>query len=133
MKGDRADARVAGLPALWFVGLAGPVLWTVQLLMSYLLVSLACRTGITGGEILGIAGIHVLLIGIMLGLALVVLYAGVTAFRIARRIGTREESGAMAILTRRRFMAFAGVLYSLLFAVGIIWFGLPAFFVSPCV
>lgn len=133
MKGDRAGARVAGMPALWFVGFAGPVLWSLQLLANYVLVSLACRTGVIGGEVLGIAGVHLLLIGIMLALALVVLYAGLTAFRIARRIGINEESGAIASLTRRRFMAFAGVLYSIMFAIGIIWSGLPAFFVTPCV
>lgn len=133
MNGDRADARVAGLPALWFVGLAGPTLWMLQLLANYVLVSIACRTGLASGEILGIDGVHLLLMGIMLGLALVVLYAGLTAFRIARRVGVDEERGAGASLTRRRFMAFAGVLYSILFAIGIIWSGLPAFFVSPCV
>lgn len=133
MNVDRVDTRIAGLPALWFVGLAGPVLWMLQLLANYVVVSLSCRTGFAGGEILGMAAVHLLLIGIMLGLALVVLYAGFTAFRIARRIGIDQEPGASASLTRRRFMAFAGVIYSILFAIGIIWLGLPAFFVSPCV
>lgn len=133
MNGDASAARIAGLPVLWFVGLAGPTLWMLQLLVNYLVVSIACTTGLAGGTILGIDGVHLLLIGIMLSGALVVLYAGLTALRIARRIGTAEEPGAAATLTRRRFMAFGGVLYSILFAVGIIWFGLPAFFVSPCV
>ena len=122
---------------LWIQLLAGPVLWSVHFLLSYLLVEAACQAG-WNFNILGLNGLSFLVIVLTI---LGVTATGLFALRSYRgwRNGHRDRSLRAELRETGSwfegpvdFMYFSGLLLSMLFAVTILMVGLPALFLQPC-
>ena len=108
-----ADATSTNL-AVWFALLGAPLAWTLHELVSYVLVKVACESGV--GWML-----HVLTVG-----ALALAAAGcVTAVRLHRPRLEMPRSTSEVLAT-------VGALGSLLFGFGILLEWLPSTVVSPC-
>lgn len=117
-----SPAGERGTLALWFGVLAGPLAWTVHLLLSYALLPVACSTGI--GWVL-----H----AVTLLTAGVTAWAGLVAYRRWQRHRDDPRDGVRGPRSGwRRFMALSGVALSALFFVVILLEGLPVAIVSPC-
>ena len=133
MRNPGARGPGVGLSPLWFGVLAGPIAWSVHLLVSYTLVTLVCKAGFHGSMILGVSGVGVLVAFVTLMPALVTLYAGTVAYRTWRRTG----GGALIAADQRdepsSFLALSGVVLSGLFFLAIVLAAVPAFVLPPCV
>ena len=115
-------ARVGGerfLP-LWFGVLAGPLAWTAQLLLSYLLDALSCRGGL--------GDVRLLLHAVTLLTALVALW-GI-------RVAWVRWRGAPTDLDpppgRVHAMGMAGVALGAIFLTAIVAGGIPSLVLPPC-
>jgi len=122
---------------LWIQLLAGPVLWSVHFLLSYILVEAACQAG-WSFNILGMSGLSFIVIVLTL---LAVIGSGLFALKSYR--GWRDRHAERSLRDELRessswfegtvdFMYFSGFLLSVLFTVTILMVGLPAFFLQPC-
>ena len=131
-QGQRIDSR-----RLWVQLLAGPILWSVHFLVSYLIVEAACQSG-WGFTLLGMSGLSFLVIVLTV---LAVLGTVFFAFKSYR--GWRSFHGERGLQDQFRdysgwfegpvdFMYFSGLLLSVLFAIVILMVGLPALFLQPC-
>lgn len=122
---------------VWIQLLAGPVLWSVHFLLSYLFVEGFCQAG-WNFNILGINGISFILIVLT---TLAVLGTGLFALKSYRNWRTTNREGSLRDQFRENaqwfegpvdFMYFSGFLLSALFALVILTVGLPALFLQPC-
>lgn len=108
---------------LWFSLGAGPILWLLHLLASYVLASLPCITPAFNFTVAGLPGIRFILIVFTLVMTVIVFYAGFMGYGIWRSLrgeaGEREEDRSPGE-TRLHFMAFSGTLLSVLFGAGIL-------------
>ena len=129
---QQTDSRI-----LWIQLLAGPVLWSVHFLASYLLVEAACQAG-WNVSILGLNGLSFML-------SVLTILAVIGALLFARRSyggwkdRHRDDSLRQAFRERASwfegtedFMYFSGLLLSVLFAAAILMVGVPAVFLQPC-
>ncbi len=122
---------------LWIQLLAGPILWSIHFLLSYLIVEAFCQVG-WDFNILGINGLSFIVIALtilaVLATALFALrsYRGWRGLHEDRRL--RDEFGESAswFESSTDFMFFTGFLLSVLFAATILMVGLPALFLQPC-
>lgn len=125
---------------LWFGLLGAPAAWFVTEFLGYLLAARSCEAGRNGINAYGVGNPPVV-VGV---LALLMLAVAVAAAWVAggtlRRLGARPGAAAAGRLEgdraaewgRARFMALAGVLTGVLFALGIVLIGLPPFLVRAC-
>lgn len=131
------SAHTASLALLLFGFLAGPIVWSLHLEISEILISSACSQGTNGFSMLLIAGApgwRVILLLVTFILVLIVLAADVMSLRAWRQTGTEAsvigtEGGAAG---RSGWMAIAGVLVSTVFLIAIVFAGVPIFFLSGC-
>lgn len=125
---------------LWFGLLGAPAAWLVTEFLGYLLAARSCEAGRNGINAYGVGNPPVV-VGV---LALLMLAIAAAAAWVAggtlRRLGARPGAAAAgrpgvdqsAEWGRARFMALAGVLTGVLFALGIVLIGLPPFLVRAC-
>jgi len=128
----RSSGRVR-LVALWVPLLAGPVLWSLTVLVLYPVSAQGCFTGFlpptvppdaSGARWFG--AIWVIVCSV---LAVISLVLAVISFRKSRRANGTPD----AVLARVRFMAYAGVIVSAVFLFAIVINGLGiALSRSPC-
>ena len=122
---------------LWIQLLAGPVLWSVHFLLSYLLVEAACQAG-WNFNIVGFHGLSFLVVVLT-----ILAFIGTSLFALRSYRGWRDLHGDRSLKEEFResshwfegpedFMYFSGLLLSILFAVTILMVGLPALFLQPC-
>ena len=122
---------------LWVQLLAGPILWSIHFLLSYLVVETFCRAG-WNFNILGTSGLSfiviVLTILAVLATALFALrsYRGWRGIHADRRLRDEFRESASWFEGSTDFMFFTGFLLSVLFAATILMVGLPALFLQPC-
>jgi hypothetical protein len=122
---------------LWIQLLAGPVLWSVHFLVSYLIVEAACQAG-WNFTLLGMSGLSFLVIVLtvlaVLGTVLFAFksYRGWRNFHGDRRLQDQFREGGGWFEGPVDFMYFSGLLLSILFAIVILMVGLPALFLQPC-
>jgi hypothetical protein len=100
--------------ALWLALFAGPVAWTLHLLVSYALVKVACEANVA--LLLHLVTLATLALAV-LGLAIAV-----------RAYGLRWQPPR----TASDFLWVTSMLVNLVFAFGILMEGLPNAVVSPC-
>jgi hypothetical protein len=123
--------------ALWTQLLAGPVLWSVHFLVSYLLVETFCQAG-WNFQILGFNGLSFLVIVFtilaVLGTGLFGLksYRGWKHVRAGRSLRDQFRENSHWFESPAEFVTFSGFLLSILFAATILMAGLPSFFLQPC-
>lgn len=122
----------------WLQLLAGPILWSVHFLVSYLLVEAFChfRWNFT---LFGISGLSFLLVVLtILAVAGTSLFA-LKSYRVWKKMSMDHDLRDEFRETSRwsegpsDFMYFSGFLLSVLFTAAILTVGLPVFFLQPCV
>src|SRR5579875_2434414 len=117
--------------------LAGPTLWSLHLLVCEILVSSACSYGLGGFShflIGSIQGWQFILLIVTLFFFLLGVAAEVMSFRHWRhtRIGTSVGGQAGGAFGRSGWMSLAAILLSSLFVLGIVFAGVPIFFLQGC-
>jgi hypothetical protein len=116
------QSRSVSINSLWFGLLAGPVAWSLRLLISYPLVPPACNQG---WEI-ALHAISALFVFVALAGILVTAHS----LRVLRH--TDKEAVEDWSWQRRMFMAQLGLLLSGIFAFAILVEWSAAFVISPC-
>ena len=122
---------------LWIQLLAGPLLWSVHFLLSYMLVEAFCQMG-WNFSILGIHGLSFLVIAFtvlaVLGTVLFSLrsYRNWKTMHADRSLRDQFQENSSWFSGPVDFMYFSGFLLSALFAVTILMVGIPALFLRPC-
>jgi hypothetical protein len=122
---------------LWIQLLAGPILWSIHFLLSYLLVEAGCQAG-WNFSILGLNGLSFIVIVLTL-----LAVAGTVLFALRSYRGWRDRHEDRSLRQEFRetaawfegpvdFMYFSGLLLSVLFAATTLMVGLPALFLHPC-
>lgn len=111
----------AGLPALWFGVLAGPISFLLNLQLNYMLTPWVCKHG---GQLV----LHI----VPLIFLVIVAAAGWVSLRSWRRTGSEWRADGGGVIPRSRFLAVLGVLTSALFVLVILAQWIPNLFLSPC-
>ncbi len=129
--------RTVGQIPLLLGFLTGPIVWSLHLVISELLISASCAPGPAGFAsftIFGAAGWRVVLLIVTGVLALIILGADLVALRAWRQtgIGLRLTGDAGGAAGRSGWMAPAGVLVSTLFLIATLMAGVPIFWLSGC-
>lgn len=122
---------------LWIQLLAGPLLWSVHFLLSYMLVETYCQAG-WNFRLFGLNGLSFLVIVLtilaVLATALFGLrsYRGWRSFHADRSLRDQFRESSPWFRGPVDFFYFSGFLLSVLFGVVILLVGLPAVFLQPC-
>jgi hypothetical protein len=132
-----APAGGAGAPAaLWFGLFGAPVVWSLQLLASYALVAHGCYPDAEPLTMPVVPGLRMLVLGASAAAVVVALTAGGLAWRNWRATQHEPEGEHETLLEigegRTRFMAFAGMLLSAVFLMGIVMNAVPVLLLRPC-
>jgi hypothetical protein len=123
----RAEGR--GSAALWFGLLGGPIAWSVQLVLNYALEEgIACTPASrTPGAILGLSTSFwiVVVSAVLAAITLAALTTSIAAFRRLRRDDSTPGR-------RAEWMAFAGIVNSVVFLLPILLAFIPALVLETC-
>lgn len=136
---ERADAQAgtrddAGTPrphTLLFAVFGGAVAWSLHLLASYTLLAWACASGFAAvrGTLIGIGALALALTG----------WSALVAWRwwhVARAVDRPEDDSWDARMGERTarvsFLMVAGLILSMIFALGIVYEGFTVFLVPLC-
>ena len=129
---ERIRQLPVGLKRLWVGVLAAPMAWVLMGLIGYYLAARSCEPGTAGVPMLGTAHPRVT----QVVLDVIALAAG--AFGLVVSLGSWRAlqpppgRGSSPEWGRAHFLAFVGVLTSILFLGGILLFGLSPFLVNAC-
>ena len=117
----------------------GPIVWTVHFLVLYITAAIACAHGVFHEELLGIRIVPLIGGAATLVAVLLILDALVLSWRRWRSGPFDGEAApqlpphdASDVASRRRFMAYAGVLLSGLSLIAVVWQALPLVFFASC-
>jgi hypothetical protein len=122
---------------LWVQLLAGPVLWSVHFLLSYLLVEAFCQMG-WNFRILGASGLPVILTALTVLAIISASLFGLKSYRAWKNLNdNRSLAGEIREASRwseepLEFVYFSGLLLSVLFTAVILMTGIPVLFLSLC-
>lgn len=120
----------------WFYLLGSPVVWGAHFLVSYLWVEAVCQAGpvVLDATILGLTAAAHVVLALTLVSVIAASYVGWSAYRRWRELSQgQDQSASPASLEEgKRFMAFSGMVLSLLFAPIILLTGLPVLVLNPC-
>ncbi len=126
-----SDFPAARNSLLWFAVLGGPAAWSVDHLVSFFLHQSYCAA-VTSHQLIPFRAprLWMLLVGIVTGAVAVL--AALAALRAMRAVGSDSGRDGTS-LDRRRFMAHAGLIMSVLFLYGIVLITSGIAFVDPSV
>ena len=130
---ERAQPVLVEGRRLWAGLLLAPAARVVAEVAGYYMASRSCEPGAPGLPLESFAAprvAQVVLVLLMLAAAIVGLVLAAGSWRSLAAQG--EMHGAPPEFGRARFMALAGVLVSVLFAGGLLLFGISAFLVNAC-
>jgi hypothetical protein len=119
-----------------FSVIAGPLVWSVHFLSIYAFTAIACAHGFFYDEILGIRTVP--LVGSAVSLIAIALIADAlyVSWRRWRGDDGQEEPlpphGGNEKASRRRFMAYSGLLLSAIALIATVWQTLPVYFFASC-
>ncbi len=129
------EERIRKLPVsskrLWVGVLAAPAGWLLLELVGYYLAARSCEPGASGIPLGGTSNARVTQVAIAIVAIVIALIGLVTAIGNWRAL-PQPGREPPAELGRAQFMAFVGVLTSVLFLGGIVLFGIPPFLVNAC-
>jgi len=116
--------------------IAGPLIWSVHFLSIYVFTAIACAHGFFHDEILGIRTVP--LVGSAFSLIAIALIAD--AIYVSWRRWREAPDGEQPLppdadndpASRRRFMAYAGLLLSGIALIATVWQTLPVYFFASC-
>ena len=118
--------------------IAGPLVWTVHFLTLYILTAIACAHGFFHQEILGVRVVPLVGGAVTLLAVALILDGWVLAYRRWRGMPSDGEPAPLPphdandVASRRRFMAYAGLLLSGLALIATVWETLPILFFATC-
>jgi hypothetical protein len=118
--------------------IAGPLVWTAHFLTLYILTATACAHGFFHQELLGMRVVPLVGGAVTVAAVALILDGGWLAYRRWR--GTPADGqpaplpphDANDVASRRRFMAYAGLLLSGLALIATVWETLPILFFATC-
>jgi|SRR5687767_4272452 len=121
----------------WLHFLGGPVIWGIHFMVSYVWVEFACRANllVLNSTILELTVLSWIVLALTLIAVLAALSVGWSSYGAWRRIQESQETNELEAwgVESRRFMAFSGMFLSALFSLVILFTGLPALVLGPCV
>ncbi len=130
---NEARVSVAVPPrTLWGSLAAGAVIWSLHLIVSYALVSLACERGLLQAIVGGFALVRWLALGLTLLAAAAVLYATLVAYRQWRQMEQTRTAHEDETSGRVRFMLLLAALLNGTFLLAIVVSFFPALFLPLC-
>jgi hypothetical protein len=121
-----------------FTLIAGPLVWTVHFLSLYVLTAIACAQGFFHEEVLGVRVVPLFGGAVTLVAVALILDAAVLSYRRWRGMPSDGTPAPLPphdrndVASRRRFMAYAGLLLSGLALVATILETLPVVFFATC-
>ena len=131
MASPAARTPSTSVKTLAFGLFAGPVMWSVQELVSYPVAAQACYPGSAPLREPLIGGVSAIIAAATLVALAVTIIALLTALRSWRAAGGGAEHESTDE-SRTRFLSLAGVLVSALFALAIALNGVPVLMLRPC-
>jgi hypothetical protein len=114
----------------WFGVSAGPVIWSVRLAISYMMIAIGCNAGFTRPEVVGLSGIEIPVALMSIVAVLITLLAAGISWR--NWCWLKHSNGGNGPRDRSRFMAVSGIMLSILFAGVMLVEAAPIFFLAPC-
>jgi hypothetical protein len=129
---ERIEQLPVGLKRLWVGVLLAPGAWVVCEGLGYVLAARGCEPGASPAGINGAVGpgiVQIVVALITLVLALGGLMIALGNWRAMQPPPTRVDSPEWG---RAHFLAFGGLLMSILFAGGIVLFGIAPLFINAC-
>ena len=118
--------------------IAGPLVWTVHFLTLYILTAIACAHGFFHQELLGVRVVPLVGGAVTVVAVALILDGGVLAYRRWRGKPSDGQPAPLPphdgndVASRRRFMAYAGLLLSGLALIATVWETLPILFFGTC-
>lgn len=122
---------------LWAQLLAGPILWSIHFLLSYLLVEAFCQLG-WSFKILEMNGLSVILIALTVLAIVSASLFGLKSYRAWKDLNDNRNLAAEIREASRwsegplEFVYFSGLLLTVLFTAVILMTGIPVLFLRPC-
>jgi hypothetical protein len=118
--------------------IAGPLVWTAHFLTLYIFTAIACAHGFFRQEILGVRVVPLFGGAVTVVAVALILDAVVLAYWRWRGLPSDEAPASQPphdandVASRRRFMAYAGLLLSGLALIATVWETLPIVFFATC-
>ena len=118
--------------------IAGPLVWTGHFLMLYVFSAIACAKGFFHDEMLGVRVVQLFGAAVTVVAVVLILDAMMLSYRRWRGMPSDGHPApspphdASDVASRRRFMAYAGLLLSGLALIATIWETLPIVFFATC-
>lgn len=114
---------------LWMGLLTGPIVYALYFIVGYLVVEMACQTGVLQTAVGGLSLYAVIVLVLTLFAALVTLLTGLSNFRRWRQHATDH---AIDTDHASPFMVFGSILLSILFTSLILLTGIPVLVIQSC-
>ena len=121
-----------------FTVIAGPLVWTAHFLTLYVFTAIACAHDFFHQEILGVRIVPLFGAAVTVVALALILDAAVLSYRRWRGTSSDGEPAPLPphdtndVASRRRFMAYAGLLLSGLALIATVWETLPILFFATC-
>jgi hypothetical protein len=121
-----------------FSVIAGPLIWSVHFLSIYVFTAIACAHGFFDHQVLGTNVVRLVGGAATLVAVILILDAGFVSWRRWRGepvVGQPEPlppHDTNDVASRRRFMAYAGLLLSGVSLIATVWESLPLVFFASC-
>lgn len=121
----------------WFPFLAGPIVGALHEAIGYLLVARSCATGFPGFSAGSLGGLQILELALSVVAEVVLVAAAINGLRLWRRTEGRAADASTSndqrtAAGRVRFMALVGGVMSIGFALYVLYAGLAAVILNPC-
>lgn len=129
------DRTVRNSLGLWFAMVGAPLAWAVHFMLVWAITEMGCRIGGGRSQISGVSAIHALtLLSSVIALVVIGL-SGISAYSWWRRTRQQKLGASDEVYTpieRTQFMGLLGMMFSILFAVVVIYMAVPVFVLPLC-
>ena len=121
--------------ALWFGMVGAPFIWVAHFMIMWAITEMGCRLGVADARIFGIYAAHLFsVLSTVIALTLIAA-SGLIAYRRWQQIRAAppaEPADSGNSIGRTQFMNTLGMLFSILFAVTVIYMLIPVFVLPLC-
>ena len=120
--------------AMGYSILAGPVCWFIHFIGVYVLVEFGCRANFTNQLFITPQNIRLIILLATLPALIAVGWGGMMAYRMGQSLERDEQSGELAADkdAPSRFLVTLAMVFSVFFAISIVFTVMPTFFLSVC-
>jgi heme/copper-type cytochrome/quinol oxidase subunit 2 len=131
MEASRHEKQPVDDLRLWYGVAAGPIIWILHLAVVYALASLSCERGFLRFEVMGVIASSALIVILTIIAVALVIFAGVLSYGSLQRIRA-DPDVSQPEASRYRFMAFSGIILSIIFAITILISAIPTLLLTTC-